>query len=496
MKKLLISSAIAAAMGTSGFAHAVDFSAGAAAADAVPVTYASEIQIGAAGVVLENVTGSEVLAGTFDFGFGASEGEQRFLRLELSGDATFDGDPTLEVTTDAPVTLTGTKSSGGDGQNFVVFQVTVPSGDAIANTNNVIITAAADGDGTDGANGIAITGQDAVSLSYSHYQLASEAVNQTGALASDSGTLINFESAVAADVNVQSSGNGNLFIDVTQESKFFTDDSAGFADGETVTEVSELSFGLNDIDSVTAGVQAPLLLDGNAATIATLIADSTLVVSGDFSGAFDSTGATVGFGISTDQCATISDADDLTATQAEFAVGANAVPTSQLCFTTDGEEVLTNRAFTAVHEITPVAGINLGNQSLGTIGSLSKNGSTAELNLALTPGGSFSNFVRVTNTSSLAGDVFITVINDDGDTANISLADVVGSAELSARASSRLMSIQSIFDAAVAANSNFGLAAAAGSPKDKLRLIIEGEFPTIDAQSVTLSTDGTTFSTF
>lgn len=478
MKKLLISSAIAAAMGTSGFAQAVDFTA---ETDGAPVTYANEIALGTDGTVLQS--GTNALAGTFEFGFGASAAEQRFVRFELSEGATFEGDPSLDVyeagTTTAISGTNVTKSSGGAGENFVIFQVTAPDATAIPSEADVLLSASTTAD-----EGIKVTNKSGVSLTYSQYQLASEAVNEQGALASDSGVLVSFVDSLTQTVVNQSSGSGNLYIDVAQESKYFTASTTGGSGQLRQTSVGQVTYGLV--------ATPPYVADGSAVTLAKLTsAPAELVISGDFSGAVDATNPDNGVSLVTGTDCTVDGgetetaASSLTAESATFILtdgaspaSAEALANSTLCFETDGETTLSNRSFNGAIELTAADGYTLSDLALGEVGSLSKNGSTAVLNLALTPDGAFKNFIRITNTSALTGDVFITVFNDDGEPANITLSDVAASAELSGNASTPLILIDDIYNAATDASATFGL----GDTSNKLRLVIEGEFPSIDAR--------------
>lgn len=125
----------------------------------------------------------------------------------------------------------------------------------------------------------------------------------------------------------------------------------------------------------------------------------------------------------------------------------------------------------------------------GSLASFEKNGTTATSNFLLTPGGVYNNFVRISNTSSVAGDVYLKLYQDDGTVSSVfqlSDIDATMSDELAAQASTNQMTLQQIFDAS-------GLTA---GYTGKLRLEAEGEFSSISIQAYTISTDGTTFSTF
>ena len=128
--------------------------------------------------------------------------------------------------------------------------------------------------------------------------------------------------------------------------------------------------------------------------------------------------------------------------------------------------------------------------------SLARNGSSARLSFALTPGGSYPMFIRVTNPSAVAGPVTLTLTNDDGLTSSaINLSDIAGApaGDLGAGASTALLSIDDVMTAVQAADSAFALGAA-----NKLRVDAVAEFGAAGATGVILgafsvSTDGTTF---
>ncbi len=125
----------------------------------------------------------------------------------------------------------------------------------------------------------------------------------------------------------------------------------------------------------------------------------------------------------------------------------------------------------------------------GTLRNLQKNGGTAIANFALKPGGTFSNYIRISNTSSVDGKVYITLYEDDGAVSApfaLSQVDASYSDILKGQASTPALTIQKLFDAS-------GLTA---GYQGKLRVHVEGEFPTVNIQSFTLSLDGQTFNVF
>ena len=119
---------------------------------------------------------------------------------------------------------------------------------------------------------------------------------------------------------------------------------------------------------------------------------------------------------------------------------------------------------------------------MGTVstacGNLQFSGSTDRLDFALTPNGAFQQLARITNPSTTAGDVTVTVINDDGEQVSFDLGDIAGvdSNTLDARASTKLININDIYAAAQAADPAFALAATGPDSKNKLRIVVRGEF--------------------
>ena len=127
--------------------------------------------------------------------------------------------------------------------------------------------------------------------------------------------------------------------------------------------------------------------------------------------------------------------------------------------------------------------------NLGEIGVLNKNGSTKEANLVLAPDTSYTNLVRISNTSNIAGKFFVTAYSDDGKSVSFPLSDVAGQpATLDAGASTKQMKVADIYAAAEAK----GLALTGDK---KLRLKVEGEVASLSLQNYTVSKDGNALNT-
>jgi hypothetical protein len=258
----------------------------------------------------------------------------------------------------------------------------------------------------------------------------------------------------------------------------------------TLADVATNQFAINGTDDMTHALKA----SANA-----------LVVTGDFTstqdltlGVPDGTYSLASVFLDHDtpfDCAasTPVNASAITDTSATLAVPTVA-DTYAVCITSNGVSTILEGSYSAV--LTPTAtsaAFTTPAVSL-TLGSLVKDGSTALLNLALSPTGAYPSFIRVSNTGATAGDVSITLINDDGDSEVFSLSSVSGqsSNSIAAQASTSLISIADLLTAAQVVDATFAL----GANSNKLRVSVTGEFSGIVAQSITTSIDGNSFSTF
>ncbi|HBS78863.1 MAG: hypothetical protein CMK99_01655 [Pseudomonas sp.] len=450
MKKTLLALAVTA---LSANAFAVDLNA----ANSDAINFASEIKLPA---VLTD-TAANNLDVKVQLGFSATAGVKRYVRFDLTN-AQFET-PVIagDLTEGGAVALADSIAVGGTkGSTSVVIEITP----ATTLANNAVLTLAL-------AN-IKATGADA-SIQYRLYETGVDAnAGNNSTLAAKSGKLFGFKSALNAKVTVK---GAEQKIDVTQESKFFVD----VAKGDVTNVVGKLTVGVN-----------PAVYSAAGATVAlTDLVDSAKVeVAGDFTaGLKDADGKL----LATAAVLTGATASEVTAAKATYTVDpATGLVDAPLTLTVDGKTALATQTFTA--KLVPVAkaAYTVNSVDLGVLGELQKNGSSESLNLALKPGGVYQNYVRISNTSNLDGKFFITVITDEGKTATVNLSDVAGQpATLAARASTTQMTIQQIFDAATAK----GLAL---SGEGKLRLVVEGEVPSLSAQMYTTSKDGNSFDRF
>ena len=423
MKKTLLALAVAA-LSANAFAVNLNDNTGVQ-------NYASEINVPAAGVSLQGVTA------TVNAGFAlATDG---YVRFNLANGATF--------TTGAPLALNGgptwSVSAGGAGQNYVIFRT---DGSGVANDQLLTLTAA-----------VTVTGKNAVGVTYNLYETAANAVAQTGALATRTGTLLNFRSAL--DVTAENVVNTRIDA-VGGESKLF---EAG-SDTANLTELN-----VDVAASVLNAAGAPI------AQVSDILTGYSWTLNGNFSAADEiADSSSDAFVLTADkQSATLEDA-------------ANGV----VSYTVTGDDEIAETIVSAVFSATAATGYTIGSITLNNAAVLTKNGATEDVDLALKPGGAYSNFVRISNKDTIAGGFSLRVINDAGESVTFPLSDVEGQpATIAAGASTTQMSIQQIFDAATAK----GLVL---SGEGKLRLQVTGQVSDLSVQTYTVSKDGNSFATF
>ncbi|TNJ03321.1 hypothetical protein CF117_12785 [Aeromonas veronii] len=454
MKKTLIALAVA---GLSFNAAAVDLSDAAS----VPASYASEITLPA--VLTDSV--AKDLDVTFKLGFSATAGVKRYVRVDLTNAvfetavAKADLDLTAPVPADLDPTTNSVSVGGAKGDSYVVIEISPLKN--LANDTKLTLALA----------DINAKGGDAT-VQYRLYETGVDAAaGSANTLASKSGKLFGFKSGVTAKVTTKGADNK---IDVTQESKFFNGAAA-----DAAANIGAIS---------VAATAAVLAKDGTAVTLAKLIDTAKLEVAGDFSaGLKDADGKLVA---GATEFAGIAGADTtIAASKAEFKFNPAADYAGALTFTVDGKTAIEAQDMTV--KFVPVAksGYTVSAVDMGVIGSLTKNGSSAIANLVLAPDTSYTNLVRISNTSGIAGKFFITAIADDGKNVTFALSDVAGQpASLAAGASTQQMKVADIYAAAQAK----GLALTGDK---KLRLKVEGEVGSLSLQNYTVSKDGNALNT-
>jgi len=488
MDKKLLSLAVAAGLASSS-ASAINLDTGVGSN-----SYATENVISsiAPGTALTEANANNV---TVAAGFTVST-TPKYMRFDLTG-ATLGA---AAVTAD----LVGTETIIANGTAGAGAVETLSAGGAVGDTYAIFeIKANAALNQVTSANTVAfdmpeldVVAQGTIGVTYTLHSTAVEAVNNssTTALATKTGSIASFTAGTTTAVAITSTTTpAPTKIDPANN-------NLSFVGGLATTNI-----GIFTLANVGTNQMA---IDGTTDVTHTVKQSAnSLVVTGDFSATQDLTlgvpdGTYTLASVFIDHTATntVFDCDNsntassaLSATSATIALP-TAADTYAVCVTTNGVSTINEGSYSAV--LTPTAtSIAYSAPAVSlTLGSLVKDGSTALLNLALSPTGAYPSFVRITNTSAVAGDVSITLINDDGDSEVFSLSAVSGqsSDSLAALGSTTLISVADLMAAAQAVDATFAL----GANSNKLRVSITGEFGGIAAQSVTTSIDGNSFSTF
>lgn len=437
---------------------------------ATPALFASEITVVPAGTTLTNA--ATALDVTAKFGFGASAGATRYVRVDLSGGAKFLAEPTYVIATG-----TDTTSVTGAGKSYVIFQVTA-GGAGIAESDVATIAG-----GT-----FTVVDQTPVTVTVRQYETAGDAVAAgANALATATGSMISWKKALVVDATAVTPDK----IDVTNQSTQFDDINFG-----SVTEniVGNPNVILETVPST------PLKAVGTTIAIADMIGAATLVVNGDFSATQDLTGgvadgtytvANVWLDAALDCSGANTPATTLTGAAASFTLGAGAaIPAATVvCAKVNDVTAIAPGSFSAVYTPTPLAGYTVPATTLNAIGTWAKNGSTDLANLAMSPTTAFPSYIRISNPSSIEGNVYLTVWQNDGTSSGqFNLSAIAGQAsnKLAGGASTTSISLPALYTAS-------GLSA---GYTGNLRIQVDAETSAIDLQNITISKDANIFSTY
>lgn len=428
MKKTLLALAITA-LSANAFAVNLD-------TPATPgtQTFASEIKVASTGTTLGTVATTSIDT-TVKVGFGMAG--DVYVRYDLTNGAKFKAAPTI----------TGFSiASGGVDSTFVILRKdTVGAG--IAD----VLTLKSD---------ISVINKSDVGVSYSLYETAANAVAKTGSLNNKNGTLLSFVSALS----VTAATTTPLKIDAIGSA------SKKFVGPVVATDLTTLT--------VATAAGAPLNIAGAPVVYTDIInaTTSSWTLGGNFSAVASIKAGAEVFTVATDkQTATLADLTKATGVVAYTVTG-----------TADIAETVISATLTPV----ALTGYEVANVVVAKASELVKNGTTKTVNLALKPGGTYSNYVRISNTDTISGLFSVKVINDAGASASFPLSDVAGqTASIAAGASTTQMTIQTIYNAAAAK----GLVI---SGEGKLRLEVTGQVNNLDVQTYTVSKDGNSFATF
>jgi len=201
-------------------------------------TYASEL------IATQLTDSTGAVDTTNAVGFGFSGGQVRYIRYNLTN-ATFGGQVVatdLTIGTQAAGVGVVVATAGASGNNYVIFQVTAPVG-GLASTAASLFAA--------GDNNLNVTDPTPVEISYALYETAGNAVSQSSALATASGTLANFASGLTftATGGLNTASVADQYLTFTDTSKAATKavigtvlfDDAGYLDanGAATTAISQ-----------------------------------------------------------------------------------------------------------------------------------------------------------------------------------------------------------------------------------------------------------------
>ncbi len=397
--------------------------------------------------------GFKVEAGTLIPG-GANAQVQRHVRIDLIG-GKFSGVPTIKAET-ASTTLTHAVVQGGDGHEYVIFSV-VGDND-ITQTESFLI----------GLTGVELdAGVEQLGLKYGVYVEADNAFNLTQSL---------YNKTYDKVLTLAESGSAPS-IAITPAVSAEIDPAANtlFVNGVKTTDLSNLK------------VTLPSGLCGADGTAAEIDEEGKLTVSGDFS-AFatapgevflngsDNCNATDSAvpGVVNSAADTVTFSFDNANTTGNFGAQTDAATNLNnvhLCVTVDEVTSIVDGSYECTIEYKVKDGTSTSDAVTSdpiACGNLQFAGSSDRVNWGLTPGGAFKQFFRISNPSSVTGDVTVTLVNDAGQSVSFPLdkVDGISSSELAAGASTSLISIDDLAAADSSFNVNGG----------KIRVIVRGEF--------------------
>ena len=488
------------------------------------VMLASENTIGALG---EDVSG-DAYDVDGEAGFIIPMGSTYYARIDLGGGAEFGATVvdkfTLPNTVDA-------RASGGMNTSSVIISLNA--------TNTVPV---------DGQNGewnldgmtYTLNGRANVSFTYRLFESATDAISgDDNALSTQSANLVMFSDATS----MAGAASASPQIDVATSSvKYETGSSTTHimkiniknTVGDQLEAIEDgMDLVLNDVvNTITLTATgnftavAAAVEDGPAGKVwldaddectpshaAVVDDDTTADVDETFAGRSDNLGLAVINEAGLEAVVTLTNAEDGIDGMGDATGAFGGIADAFLCMQTNGVSEIPEGSYTGVLSMTAATGYTaIANVSFDG-STLEKNSESAKLEFLLTPGGHFTNYVRLTNTSNVQGsNLMVTLINDAGDHVTFSLSDVVDednnniSDELAPRASTKLININALYTAAQAKDRGMDaegdpvpmFTVTGGDKGNKLRAKFEGSVlaKSLEAQSLSLSRDNNVFFTF
>lgn len=377
MKKFTVKAsalAIAAALPGVAAAQVIDLDAGTGAS-----TFASEL-VPAAGATVAVPNVRAVL------GFGVSNGQDRYIRYDLTGAkfaaavtaANVQADSNSCATNTALATATETLATGGAANaTSVIFQITATDPAGLAPTQNTCLS----------LGNVTLTSAAGASIRYSLYSTPADAVGgtATGRLATSSSSI-----AGTAPGFVFSVSPATTVVDVATEYRNF------LADGIQTTALNT-GIGAISMNSAT-GV---LNLSGSAVTLGNLITGANAIVSGaDFTPA----GNTGVFLAQNGNCAApggvvAGAVVSSTVRSINGLPGANA--SGDVCFVANGNAAILEQSFTVALDVTAATGATTADIAATTLGNFDRNGTVLKAPFVGSAPGQ-STWIQVVNTGSSA----------------------------------------------------------------------------------------------
>lgn len=375
MKNFALKASVAAvALAFSGLASAaVDLDAGTGT-----VAFASEL-------VTNGTTAltADALDVAHTLGFGVSNTQTRYIRYDLTN-ATLNTAVTAADLVVAAATV-AVAQGGAAGDAYVIFQITAA---ADYPATQAVAFGLSNGAGT--ADGIKVTNKSSsATISYSLYESAADAVlgGATGRLSNKNGTLGTFSTGLAFTATTHSTT-----ANVSSLYKQFVANASNTPDGFVATNTA-------NIGDTTFGVTGTVTPAGAAVVIGDLVAAGTKLV---LTGA-DLSAASVGNRVylSTDgACAAVGTAGtSITATSAEFVIGAAAVAAKGICFEANTTTPIVVQNFTLAADVVPAAGTDTADRAATALGDFNRNGTILKVPFVGGKAGQGA-WVQLTNTSA------------------------------------------------------------------------------------------------
>lgn len=366
-------SVAAVAMAFAANASAVDFEDATVAGS----VYAAEQNFTAATLDLASGTQAPLEAVGI---VGASLGNDAkvFLRFDLPSGVTFDGSPSVDVEDSNSVTQGGTVSLGGDGESFVVFEVSPGVGAQFAQGGAVEFAAA----------GLTVANKDNVSLRMRTFdQLAFAASEEFALRDRTASNFVSFANAISIDSDLDALSH---IADVGASTGAYTDFT---------------TIGTKAIVALKADFTARALIDGTTASLSDIIDDANAVsVTGDFSWAEETTGVFLASASDCTGSVTATVEFDGSGAELSAIAAASLVTGSELfvCATPSTDTAIPAGTYSGTVSPSAEDGFTVASGSTGN-GEITRNGTVlrAPFMNNFTGGGQFS-FVQIQNNSESA----------------------------------------------------------------------------------------------